>query len=139
MKKWIALIALITLLACALIPHAAFTEDRDTVLLARAIYALARGESYDAKLAIGSVAMNRVESPWFANSLSGVLNEQHQFPIGSRYDEECLSAAHAVLSGKRNLEPSAVYYQSDAATEPRTDKPVSTVGSFSFYASEVVL
>ena len=110
MKKWIALIALITLLACALIPHAAFTEDRDTVLLARAIYALARGESYDAKLA-----------------------------IGCRYDAESLRAAHAVLSGRRNLAPSAVYYQSDAATEPRTDKPVSTVGSFSFYASEVVL
>ena len=139
MRKWIAVLALAALLVGALLPGVSFTEDRDTVLLARAIYALARGESYDAKLAIGSVAMNRVESPWFADTLGEVLNEQHQFPIGSRYDEESLAAAHAVLSGRRNLEPSAVYYQSDAATEPRTDKPVSTVGSFSFYASEVVL
>ena len=133
MKKWIALIALITLLACALIPHAAFTEDRDTVLLARAIYALARGESYDAKLAIGSVAMNRVESPWFANSLSDVLNEQHQFPIGSRYDEECLSAAHAVLSGRRALSRDALYYQSLRASQPRADKPLAIVGGYAFY------
>ena len=139
MKKWVALLAILILGVCILTPKPGFTEDRDTVLLARAIYALARNDSYDAKLAIGTVAMNRVANPWFGDSLGEVLNEQHQFPIGSRYDEECLSAAHAVLSGKRNLEPSAVYYQSDAATEPRTDKPVSTVGSFSFYASEVVL
>ena len=139
MKKWIAALAAAALLACALVPGISYTEDRDTILLARAIYALARNESYDVKLAIGAVAMNRLDSAWFPDTLGGVLNEQHQFPIGSRYDEECLSAAHAVLSGRRNLEPSAVYYQSDAATEPRTDKPVSTVGSFSFYASEVVL
>ena len=54
MKKWIALIALAAMLACALMPGVSYTEDRDTVLLARAIYALARDDSYDAKLAIGT-------------------------------------------------------------------------------------
>jgi len=52
----------VALLICALMPSASFTEDRDTVLLARAIYALAREESYETKLAIGTVAMNRVEN-----------------------------------------------------------------------------
>ena len=133
MRKWIALVAALALLACVLAPGVSFTEDRDTVLLARAIYALARNDSYDAKLAIGTVAMNRLDSVWFADSLNGVLNEQHQFPIGSRYDSECLAAAHAVLSGRRSLAANALYYQSLSASEPRTDKPLAVVGNFAFY------
>ena len=71
MKKWLALIALAALLVGALLPGVSFTEDRDTVLLARAIYALARNDSYDAKLAIGTVAMNRLDSVWFADTWAG--------------------------------------------------------------------
>ena len=133
MRKWIALLALAALLACALVPNVSFTEDKNTVLLARAIYALARNDSYDAKLAIGTVAMNRLDSVWFADDLGGVLNEQHQFPIGSRYDAESLRAAHAVLSGKRVLKPEALYYQSLAASQPRSDAPLAVVGGFAFY------
>ena len=135
MRKWIALLALAALLACALVPNVSFTEDRNTVLLARAIYALARNDSYDAKLAIGTVAMNRLDSVWFADDLGGVLNEQHQFPIGSRYDAESLAAAHAVLSGRRTLDADALYYQSLNATQRRPDAPLATVGSFAFYNS----
>ncbi len=133
MRKWIALLALAALLACALVPNVSFTEDKNTVLLARAIYALARNDSYDAKLAIGTVAMNRLDSVWFADDLGGVLNEQHQFPIGSRYDAESLRAAHAVLSGRRVLGPEALHYQSLAASQPRTDSPLAVIGGFAFY------
>ena len=133
MRKWIAILAVMALLGCALVPGVSFTEDRSTVLLARAIYALARDASYDAKLAIGTVAMNRKDSVWFDDTLDGVLNEQHQFPIGSRYDAESLAAAHEVLSGRRTLAPDALYYQSPAASHPRDDKPVSEVEGFRFY------
>ncbi|MBR1821278.1 MAG: cell wall hydrolase [Clostridia bacterium] len=133
MRKWIAIIALAALLVCVLAPHVSFTEDRDTVLLARAIYALARNESYGTKLAIGTVAMNRLESVWFADDLGSVLNEQHQFPIGSRYDAESLRAAHAVLSGTRALSGNALYYQSLSASQPRADAPLATVGGYAFY------
>ena len=133
MRKWIAVLALAAMLACVFMPHVSFTEDRDTVLLAKAIYALARNESYDTKLAIGTVAMNRLESVWFADDLGGVLNEQHQFPLGSRYDNQSLQAAHAVLSGQRALGANALYYQSLAASQPRQDAPLATVGGYAFY------
>ena len=133
MRKWIAVTAVVALMACVLVPGVSYTEDRDTVLLARAIYALARNESYDAKLAIGTVAMNRLDSFWFEDTLDGVLNEQHQFPIGNRYDAECLEAAHAVLSGRRTLSPDALYYQSLNASQPRTDAPLAVVGGYAFY------
>ena len=135
-KRWLAIAAIMILGACILVPKPGYTEDRDTVLLARAIYALARDDSYDAKLAVGTLAMNRVENPWFGNTLRDVLNEQHQFPIGSRYDSDSLSAAHAVLSGRRTLSAGALYYQTDSASEPRRDAPVKTVGHLAFYSTD---
>ncbi len=133
MRKWIAILAVAALLACALVPGVSFTEDRNTVLLARAIYALARDASYDAKLAIGTLAMNRMDSVWFDDTLDGVLNEQHQFPIGSRYDADSLAAAHELLSGRRTLRADALYYQIPTASQPRGDKPLAEVGGFRFY------
>ena len=106
MRKWIALLAVMALLGCVLVPGVSFTEDRSTVLLARAIYALARDASYDAKLA-----------------------------IGSRYDADSLAAAHEVLSGRRTLAADALYYQIPTASQPRSDKPVAEVAGFKFYRS----
>ena len=108
MRKWVALMVLAALVVCML-PTVSFTEDRDTVLLARTIYALGRNESYETKLALGTVVMNRVNNAWFDDTLGEVLAEQHQFPAGSRYDSESLEAAHAVLSGRRTLDASALY------------------------------
>ena len=133
MRKWIAALAALAVLTCVLLPGVSYTEDEDTVLLARAIYALARGESYETKLAIGTVAMNRIESAWFEDTLNEVLTEQHQFPIGSRYDDDSLAAAHDVLSGRRALARDALYYQSLAASHPRADAPVAVIGGYAFY------
>ena len=135
MKKWLVLIVAVAATVWAMAPHAAYTEDRNTVLLARTVYALARNESYETQLAIANVAVNRLASPWFSDDLDEVLSEQHQFPAGSRYDAQSLSAAHDVLSGRRVLSPEAVYYQSAAATQPREDLPLEAVGGFRFYAT----
>lgn len=137
MRKWTILLAAAMLLVCVLVPSTSFTEDRDTVLLARVIYALGRDESYDTKLALGTVVMNRVENAWFASDLGDVLEEQHQFPSGSRYDAESLQAAHAVLSGTRSLPASALYYRStDAATPWSAEHLVKTVGGYGFYETD---
>lgn len=135
MKKILAAAGIAALLACVLIPGVSFTEDRNTVLLAKAIYALAHDESYETKLAIGTVVMNRVEDPWFGGTLESVLTQKHQFPTGSRYDGESLSAAHDVLSGTRVLGPDALYYRAVDALEPWPDEtPLEVVGGYAFYA-----
>lgn len=136
MRKIVALMALAVMLAVALVPSVSFTEDRDTVLLAKTIYALGKNESYETKLALGTVVMNRVENGWFANTLGEVLEEQHQFPAGSRYDSDSLKAAHAVLSGERTLSEAALYYQPlDAAQPWNSGYLVETVGGYGFFSS----
>ena len=135
MRKWIAAAVLLAVLACAMIPSVSFTEDRDTVLLARTLYALARNESYETKLALGTVVMNRLENNWFADSLGEVLGDQQQFPCGSRYDDESLDAAHAVLSGKRTLSGDALYYQAaDASHSWGSEYRIDSVGNYNFYS-----
>ena len=133
MKKWIVLLCAAALLTLMLFPGASYTEDRDTVLLARAIYAMAGRDSYGAKLAAGTVAMNRVEDAWFGDTLDAVLNAQHQFPIGRRYDADSLAAAHEVISGRRVLAANVLYFHPVDAAEPWSIAPVRTVGSYCYY------
>ena len=133
--KKVALFLVIAMFV-ALVPSMGFTEDRNTVRLARTIYALAGDEEYSVKLALGTVVMNRVESAWFGKTLGEVLAEKHQFPAGTRYDAESLSAAHAVLSGVRTLGANVVYYQALDASAPLQAVPETTLGGYAFYAME---
>lgn len=136
MRKLVLALALAVMLACLFIPSASFTEDRDTVLLARTIYALGKAEDYETKLALGTVVMNRVENNWFADTLGDVLTDQQQFPAGSRYDDESLRAAHDVLSGERVLPENALYWQAaDASAAWGEENRVESMGNYNFYCA----
>lgn len=131
MRKIIAVVLLLCVIAC--VPSVSFTEDAATVRLARAIYALAGNDGYEAKLAIGTVVMNRVESPWFPDTLEDVLKGQQQFPCGKKYDADSLEAAHAILAGERTLPLDALYYQANDATARWSITPCAEAGNYSFY------
>lgn len=74
-------------------------------LLARLIYAEARGETYKGKVAVGAVALNRVRSSQFPNTLSGVIYQKSAFEcvtngsINNTPNSECLRAAKEALNG----------------------------------------
>jgi len=135
MRKLICALVMLAMLVCVFIPSVSFTEDENTILLARTIYALGKGESYETKLALGSVVMNRVESSWFKDDLGDVLTDQQQFPTGNRYDNDSLRAAHAVLSGKRTLPEEALYYQAADASNPWGNAyQLGSQGGYNFYS-----
>ena len=62
-------------------------------LLAKAVYAEARGEPYKGQVAIAAVVLNRVASPNFPNTVSGVIYQSGAFT--------------AVSDGQINLTPDA--------------------------------
>ena len=135
MRKFLAGLVILAAVMCMFVPSVRYTEDRDTVQLARVIYALGKGESYDTKLALGTVAMNRVANPWFPDDLGEVLADQQQFPAGSRYDGESLRAAHALISGARALPESALYYQAADVSLPWGEaNRVDRSGNYNFYS-----
>ncbi|MCG8338264.1 MAG: cell wall hydrolase, partial [Proteobacteria bacterium] len=59
--------------------HAQATGNSDEQLLARAINGEARGEPYEGQVAVGAVILNRVKSPKFPNSVSGVIYQPRAF------------------------------------------------------------
>lgn len=73
------------------------TTSSDLYLLAKCIHAEARGESYVGQVAVGAVILNRVKSPSFPNTISGVIYQPWAFT--------------AVHDGQINLEPNATAYQ----------------------------
>lgn len=137
MKK--LLLLLIAVCICVVIPTThSYTEDTATVRLARTIYAIAGDQDYETQLAIGTVIMNRVDSPWYPSTLEGVLSQQQQFPCGTRYDEEALAAAHEVLTGERSLDESVIAYQAKDASAPRdAEDVVAESGNFNFFDTDL--
>jgi N-acetylmuramoyl-L-alanine amidase len=57
-----------------IIPHIVTSYERD--LLARLVYAEAKGEPYAGKVAVATVVLNRVDSKLFPNSVHGVITER---------------------------------------------------------------
>jgi N-acetylmuramoyl-L-alanine amidase len=54
-------------------------NKKELSMLARVIYAEARGEDYKGQIAVGAVVMNRLQSPKFPNSLKEVIMEPNAF------------------------------------------------------------
>lgn len=71
-------------------------SSSDLYLLAKCVYAEARGESYTGQVAVAAVILNRVKSPDFPNTISGVIYQPWAFT--------------AVHDGQINLEPNQTAY-----------------------------
>ena len=67
MKRQLLAAALVLILI--VYPSLGITEDVETVMLAKTLYTLCRDESYDTMLAMGTVVMNRVDSPFFPDNI----------------------------------------------------------------------
>lgn len=72
-------------------------SSSDLYLLAKCIHAEARGEEYVGQVAVAAVILNRVKSPEFPNTISGVIYQPWAFT--------------AVNDGQINLEPNSTAYQ----------------------------
>ena len=81
------------------------TVSADQYLLARLVYAEARGESYKGKVAVAAVVLNRVRSSSFPNTISGVIYQSNAFEsvsngsINNTPDSDCLRAAREAMNG----------------------------------------
>ncbi len=90
-------------------------SNSDLNLLARLVYAEARGEPYTGQVAVASVVLNRVKSSSFPNSVSGVIYQSGAFSvvndgqINLTPNETAKKAAQDAING---WDPSygAIYY-----------------------------
>lgn len=104
-----------------------YTEE-ELDLLARLIYSEGGIESYDTQLKIGSVVMNRVDDPYFPNTIREVIYQKNQFSvtftkldgvimIDRPADDEAKKAALEILTYGSVLPPKVqVFYEKSITT-----------------------
>ncbi|KXS42401.1 MAG: cell wall hydrolase SleB [Candidatus Frackibacter sp. T328-2] len=84
-------------------------------MLAKVIYAEARGEPYEGQVAVGAVVLNRVEHSGFPNTIRGVVYQKEQFTsvkngqINLKPNKTAYKAAREALNG-RDPSKGAIYF-----------------------------
>lgn len=102
----------------------------DLQLLAQVVCGEARNESYEAKVGIAAVVLNRTRDPRFPEAVAGVVYQTHAFPTvrsGTFYRDttpECYRAARAALRGLDPTDGALYVLQGDAPRQPGAGRPV---------------
>ena len=112
----------------------------DLYLLAKTIYAEARGESYTGQVAVGAVILNRVASSKFPNTISGVVYQKHAFTavsdgqINLTPDQTAMNAAQDAMNGWDPTYGCIYYYNPAVATSSWIfgRQTVTTIGKHVF-------
>lgn len=112
----------------------------DQKLLAKLVYAEARGESYKGQVAVAAVVLNRVASSSFPNTISGVIYQSGAFSCvsnGSINNTPNDSAIRAALDAMNGWDPTngCLYYYNPNKTSDswiRTRTVVTVIGNHYF-------
>ena len=114
--------------------------DSEVTLLAKVISAEARGESYEGQVAVGAVILNRIASPSFPDTLSGVVYQKGAFSCvydSNWYQPVADSARRAAQDAMNGWDPSggALYYYNPAKTSNawmRSRTVIKVIGNHRF-------
>lgn len=95
----------------------------DIEMMAKVVHGEARGESYEGKVAVAAVILNRLESPEFPKNTRDVIFQSNAFTAvyDGQYDLSPASYAYqAVMDALRGWDPthgSVYYYNPEIATD----------------------
>lgn len=115
-------------------------SNSDLNLLAKCVYAEARGESYAGQVAVAAVILNRVRSSKFPNSISGVIYQPYAFTcvndgqINLSPNQTAFNAAQDALNGWDPTYGAIYYYNPKTATSSwiKTRTTTVTIGKHVF-------
>ena len=90
-------------------------SDQDLKLMANAVYGEARGEPYEGQVAVAAVILNRLDSPEFPNTISGIIFQPRAFTAvadGQIWLTPNDRAMEAVIDAMNGWDPTenALYY-----------------------------
>ncbi|MGV3466132.1 MAG: cell wall hydrolase [Heyndrickxia sp.] len=119
-------------------------SSKEKDLLSRLVQAEAKGEPFKGKIAVATVVLNRLESPEFPDTITGVIQQK----VGDCYafspvqngeikkpaSKDSKKAVEAALQRKDRLHDSIYFYNPEIATDTwiRTRDVVTTIGNHVF-------
>lgn len=112
----------------------------DVELMARVIYAEARGENFDGQVAVGAVVLNRLRDPRFPKTIRDIIYQPGAFTaVNDRQihldpDDGAYKAAEAALSGVDPTSGAIYYYNPRIATDRwiKSRPVVKRIGNHTF-------
>ncbi|MCM3764790.1 cell wall hydrolase [Neobacillus niacini] len=119
-------------------------SEQEKNLFARLVEAEAKGESYEGKVAVATVVLNRVESPEFPDTITEVIKEKtgkayafspvQNGEINKPASEDSKQAVEEALKRENTLNNSIYFYNPEIATDTwiRTRQAVETIGNHVF-------
>lgn len=115
-------------------------SQSDLYLLAKVVYAEARGEVYEGQVAVAAVVLNRVKSSSFPNTLSGVVYQPWAFTavqdgqINLEPNQTAINAARDAMNGWDPTHGCLFYYNPAKTTSQwiYSRQVVTTIGSHVF-------
>lgn len=114
--------------------------NKEKDLLARLVQAEAKGESYEGKVAVATVVLNRVDSPHFPDTITQVIKQKGAFTpvqngqIKKPASAEAKKAVDEALTRNDHLQNSIYFYNPDTATDNwiRSRDVIKTIGNHVF-------
>ncbi|NMD71714.1 spore cortex-lytic protein [Bacillus sp. DNRA2] len=118
--------------------------DEEKDLFARLVEAEAKGEPYEGKVAVAEVVLNRVQSPEFPDTVTGVVTEvvgkSYAFSpvqngeINKPASDEAKQAVCEALTSDDHLNEAVYFYNPEIATDDwiRSREVVTTIGDHTF-------
>lgn len=115
-------------------------SENDLKIMSNAVYGEARGEPFEGQVAVAAVILNRVKSPSFPNTVSGVIFQPRAFTAvadGQIWLEPNETARKAVQQALNGWDPSGgclYYFNPETATSKWiwTRAQVKTIGKHIF-------
>lgn len=86
-----------------------FTQE-EIELIAKVVYAEARGECDEGQRAVVQVVMNRVHSSSYPNTIIEVVRQKGQFVIGKTFTKKEIANVEHVLEHGFDLPPAVMYF-----------------------------
>ncbi len=127
-------------------PSELYVTDDEVYLMAQTVFAESRSESFQGKVAVASVILNRVKNPNFPHSIEGVIKQKNAFSCvkdGRIYvipDESCYAAVLSALKGNDPTSEAVFYYNPKTATsvwmKNISKKNATTIGNHVFFATK---
>ena len=113
-------------------------DERLLLWLSRVIWAEARGECLEGRIAVGQVVLNRMASPYYPDDVVDVLFQSYQFStvsngsIWNDPDESCILAAKLALDGADIVGSECLFFNS-CPGKTRGLSYITTIGGHKFY------
>ncbi|NLT97836.1 MAG: cell wall hydrolase [Christensenellaceae bacterium] len=125
----------LTELAKQLSAPAHIYTEQEKAYIARVVYAEARGEPFEGKVAVAAVVLNRFESGRFGRTVKKVVFARNQFAVSRRYNAECMAAVNAAIDQRDAFPDDMYYFQVSKSKRWRNFKYYTRIGHHSFYCA----